>query len=125
MEGFFLRGDFDSWQTGMRVYLDDLPLLIHGASISRGDEVFERDDDDTRWDRGERRKVRPLVLVGSIWLHAKGERERRGWTARVMSRICGRRRTQQTGIGRIRMVDIESQIPEDFAVRFTSIVSVD
>lgn len=78
LEGFFLRGDFDGWQTGMRVYLDDLPLLIHGASISRGDEVFERDDDDTRWDRGERRKVHPLVLVASVWLHAKGKRERRG-----------------------------------------------
>ena len=125
LEGFFLCGDFGSWQTGMRIYLNDLPLLIHGASISHRDEVFERDGDDTQWDRGEWRKVHPLVLVGSIWLHAKGERERRGWTARVMSRICGQQRTQQMGIGQIRMVDIKSQIPEDFTVRFTCIISVD
>ena len=39
--------DFDGWETGMRVYLDDLPLLIHSASISRGGEVFEKDDGDT------------------------------------------------------------------------------
>jgi len=40
LEGFFLCGEFDGGYTGMYVCLHDRPLLIHGATISRGDEVF-------------------------------------------------------------------------------------
>ena len=75
----------------MRVYLDDLALLVHGASISRGDEVLERDDDDTGWGR-ERRKVDPLVLVGS------GKRWEK--TVSVMPGICGRQTRGWARLGR-------------------------
>jgi len=91
LEGFFLCSEFYGGQTGMRVYLDDLALLIHSASISRGDEVLERGDDDTGWGRGERGEVDSLVLVCSVVWHGKGQRvtcrgsvvdsghSRRGW----------------------------------------------
>ena len=111
LEGFFLCSEFYGGQTGMRVYLDDLALLIHSASISRGDEVLERGDDDTGWGRGERGEVDSLVLVCSVVWHGKGQRV----TCRGSVVDSGHSRR---GMGQIRKVDVESRIRKKFAVGF-------